>query len=150
MHGLSPAALVRAYLDAMEARDLARAREFLAPGFAMIFPGGRRFTRFEDLIEWARPRYQRVGKRYERFDEAPAGEATVVYCYGTLAGTWPDGSPFEGIRFIDRFTVRDGRLADQMVWNDLAEALLQRTENGGQGTYDISSPSSVRRPLSSE
>jgi hypothetical protein len=46
-----------------------------------------------------------------------------VYCFGTLHGELLDGSPYEGVRFIDRFTVRDGRLADQMVWNDMAEVL---------------------------
>jgi hypothetical protein len=44
-----------------------------------------------------------------------------VYCHGTLQGQWPDGSAFEGIRFIDRFLVQAGRLVRQDVWNDLAE-----------------------------
>ncbi len=39
-----------------------------------------------------------------------------------LAGEWPDGTPFDGIRFIDRFELADGKLARQEVWNDLAEA----------------------------
>jgi hypothetical protein len=34
--------IVRAYLDTMEARDLVRAKRFLAPEFAMTFPGGER------------------------------------------------------------------------------------------------------------
>ncbi len=46
----------------------------------------------------------------------------VVYCYGTLNGEWPDGTQFSGIRFIDRFVVKDGLLEDQRVWNDLAES----------------------------
>ena len=43
------------------------------------------------------------------------------YCFGTLAGEWPDGRAFGGIRFIDCFTVKGGLLVDQTVWNDLAE-----------------------------
>jgi phenylpyruvate tautomerase PptA (4-oxalocrotonate tautomerase family) len=119
-------ALVRDYLAAMEARDLARARRQLADGFVMIFPGGVRLSSLEALVEFARPRYRRVRKIYERFDEAPADDGIVVYCFGTLEGEWPDGTPFAGIRFIDRFTVRDGRLADQQVWNDLAETAARR------------------------
>ena len=38
------------------------------------------------------------------------------------AGEWPDGTAFEGIRFIDRFVVVDGKITDQRVWNDLGEA----------------------------
>lgn len=120
--------LVQAYLTAMEARDLALAQSMLAPGFSMQFPGPVTFTSFAELIDWAKPRYRFVRKTYERFDEtgADAGAAhtvseAVVYCYGTLAGEWPDGGAFGGIRFIDRFTVRGGKLIDQTVWNDLAE-----------------------------
>lgn len=108
---------VRQYLATMERRDLAAAKAMLAPGFFMTFPGGRRFDTLEALVEWARGRYRSARKTYERFDAA----GDVVYCFGTLYGEWPDGKPYSGIRFIDRFTVRDGKLVDQMVWNDLAE-----------------------------
>jgi hypothetical protein len=116
-----PAELVRAYLAAMEARDLPRAEAFLAPGFTMVFPGGARFTALADLVARSRSRYRFVRKTYERFDVAASPDGAVVYCFGTLSGEWPDGTPFADIRFIDRFTVRAGKLADQMVWNDLAE-----------------------------
>jgi hypothetical protein len=96
----------------------------LAPGFAMTFPGGVRLETLEQLVEWARPRYRSARKTYERFDVVPAQDgASVVYCFGTLHGELLSGEPFSGIRFIDRFSVQDGRLADQMVWNDMAEVL---------------------------
>jgi hypothetical protein len=38
-----------------------------------------------------------------------------------LYGVWCDGSAFNGIRFIDRFTITDGKITSQQVWNDLAE-----------------------------
>ena len=73
---------------------LAAAKAFLAPGFFMVFPGGARFDSLENL----------------------------GYCFGTLYGELLDGTPYSGVRFIDRFTVCDGKLVDQMVWNDLPEA----------------------------
>lgn len=116
-------ALVRSYLAAMESRDLPSAQKMLAADFRMEFPGSVRMTTLAELIEWARPRYRFARKTYERFDEAPTDEGTIVYCFGTLAGEWLDGTAFADIRFIDRFTVRDGLLADQKVWNDMAELL---------------------------
>lgn len=116
-------AIVRAYLEAMEARDLATAQGFLGEGFAMVFPGGARFTDLAAMVAWSRPRYRFVKKIYESYEEVFAGDETIVWCRGTLHGEWPDGTPFEGIRFVDRFTVRDGKLIDQAVWNDLAESL---------------------------
>ncbi|HEX6319125.1 MAG TPA: nuclear transport factor 2 family protein [Burkholderiales bacterium] len=116
---MSPEQTVRGYLEAMERRDLAAAKALLAPGFHMVFPGGERFDSLEALVEWARGRYRSARKTYERFDAC--GEA--VYCFGTLQGERLDGTPDSGIRFIDRFTVREGRLVDQQVWNDMGEVL---------------------------
>jgi limonene-1,2-epoxide hydrolase len=119
-----PAQVVRDYLAAMERRDLAAAKAMLAPGFAMTFPGGVRLKTLEQLVEWARPRYRSARKTYERFDVAPAQDgASTVYCFGSLHGQLLSGEAFSAIRFIDRFTVQDGRLVDQMVWNDMAEVL---------------------------
>ena len=81
----------------------------------------RKVVSVSELAAWGAGRYRRVGKRYERFDVAAADDGAIVYCLGTLHGERLDGTPFEGIRFIDRFTVRDGKLVDQLVWNDIAE-----------------------------
>ena len=118
----SPAELVQDFLAAMEARDLERARSFLDKNFEMTFPGGATFGELEELVEWAKPRYKSVRKVYDRFDEAITEQCAVVYCFGTLEGEWPDGSAFAGIRFIDRFSVAEGKLQDQRVWNDMGEA----------------------------
>ncbi|MDO9525124.1 MAG: nuclear transport factor 2 family protein [Gemmobacter sp.] len=115
--GDDPAAVVHTFLTAMEARDLPRAQALLAPGFEMTFPGDRRMKTLTELIEWAAPRYRFVRKTYERFDTS----GNAVYCFGTLAGEWPDGTPFAGIRFIDRFEMSGGLIVRQQVWNDIAE-----------------------------
>ena len=136
-------ALVRSYLEAMEQRDLAAASAMLAPGFRMLFPGGRAFDSLSALVQAARGRYRSANKRYERFDVMVADALTaehgelhsehhsdprsdptcVVYCYGMLYGELLSGETYDNIRFIDRFSVRGGKLIDQMVWNDMAEVL---------------------------
>ncbi len=117
-----PAQLVRDFLTAMEARDLARAQSMLGEGFMMAFPGSGPMTSLQELINWAKPRYNHVAKTYQGFEAMQGlGDVAVVYCRGTLSGEWPDGSPFDGIRFIDRFEVMDGRITRQEVWNDIAE-----------------------------
>ncbi len=136
-------ALVRSYLEAMEQRDLAAASALLAPGFRMLFPGGRAFDSLSALVQAARGRYRSANKRYERFDvliadalatehgelhrehhSDPRSDPTcVVYCYGMLYGELLSGETYDNIRFIDRFSVRGGKLIDQMVWNDMAEVL---------------------------
>ena len=112
---------VKEFLSTMEARDLEGAARYLAPGFTMTFPGDAVFSQLSELITWSKDRYQSVGKKYDRFDECPTPSGAIVYCYGSLYGVWLDGSTFEGIRFIDRFTVEDGKFIDQKVWNDMAE-----------------------------
>lgn len=114
-------ALVRAFLEAMEARDLDTANGYLGVGFQMQFPGTDAMHSLQQLVDWAKPRYRYVRKTYQRFEQALSETGQVVYCYGTLSGEWPDGTPFEGIRFIDRFQFSEGLIVRQDVWNDIAE-----------------------------
>lgn len=117
-----PAEVVRTYLSAMEARDLDSAQSMLGAGFCMTFPGTPPMHSLSAMIAWAAPRYKFVTKAYEGFDALQStGEHAIVYCRGTLSGEWPDGTPFDGIRFIDRFEVTAGLLTKQDVWNDIAE-----------------------------
>ncbi len=130
----TPAAdLVRDFLGEMQRRDLEAARAFLAPDFMMTFPGDVRLKRLEDLVAFGETRYRRVWKTFAGFDEVPGIDEAVVYCHGTLAGEWPDGTSFDGIRFIDRFVVREGKIAGQWVWNDLGEMR-------GGGTASVGRP----------
>lgn len=122
MKNTDPEDVIRAFLNAMETRDLSTAESFLAPEFEMEFPGGGKMHSLNELIEWAKPRYRSVGKRYERFDISDAGDGSAaVYCFGTLEGVWNDGTSFSGVRFIDRFSIAGGKITDQKVWNDLGE-----------------------------
>ncbi|WP_438990494.1 nuclear transport factor 2 family protein [Lentibacter sp.] len=117
-----PTVIVKNYLTAMEARDLAKANAVLGEGFTMTFPGTEPMTTLDELIAWSKPRYKFVTKTYEGFDAMQsAGDASVVYCRGTLQGEYHDDSSFEGIRFVDRFEVIDGKITKQDVWNDMAE-----------------------------
>jgi hypothetical protein len=92
----------------------------------MQFPGRAPMTRLSELLDWAAPRYRFVTKSYHGFDVMAGGDAGgIVYCRGVLAGEWPDGTPFDGIRFIDRFELVDGLIRRQDVWNDIAETRAQ-------------------------
>jgi ketosteroid isomerase-like protein len=113
--------VVRDFLQAMQSGDLAGAQSFLSPDFRMCFPGAVVLHTLQELTAWAAQRYARIGKHYEQFEESWQGDVTVVFCHGSLQGTWLDGGSFEGIRFIDRMEVRSGQITRQDVWNDLAE-----------------------------
>ena len=39
----------------------------------------------------------------------PGHSETIVYNIGTLYGEWPDSTPFQGNRYVDRFVVRGGK-----------------------------------------
>ncbi|WP_425091826.1 nuclear transport factor 2 family protein [Tropicimonas sp. S265A] len=113
--------IVRAFLTALETRNLEQAAHHLAPGCVMTFPGGVRMTRLDDLVAWSKPRYTRIRKAFEGFETLQAADNQVVYCRGTLSGTGTDGRSFDGIRFIDRFEVSGGLITRQDVWNDMGE-----------------------------
>ncbi len=116
-----PAEIVSAFLGAMQDRDLETAKTYLGEGFQMVFPGTEPMREIEELLSWAKDRYRFVTKSTEAIEAFHKDGVAVVYTRGTLSGEWPDGTAFEGIRFIDRFEVRAGKIVDQQVWNDIAE-----------------------------
>jgi hypothetical protein len=124
---LGPAGqLVWDFLTLFAERRYGDANAYLAPGCPMLFPGGVVFTDCRELPKRADTIYRWVKKEFERIDEFETPDGTVVYNYGDLRGEWADGTPFSGIRYIDRFLIRDGRIVDQKVWNDLALAMAAR------------------------
>lgn len=120
-----PAQIVRDYLGAMENRKLETAQAMLAEDFQMVFPATAPMTHLSELIDWSKGRYKFVTKTYDGFDALHSAGVAVVYARGTLAGEWLNGTPFEGIRFIDRFEISGGRILRQDVWNDMGEVRAQ-------------------------
>jgi phenylpyruvate tautomerase PptA (4-oxalocrotonate tautomerase family) len=120
--------VVQRFLDQMQQRDLASAKQWLSDDFCMTFPGGATMHALEELVQWARSRYARVSKVYEQFDQCWRGDSEVVYCFGYLEGQWLDGSEIRNVRFIDRFELVNGKIRRQDVWNDLAEAKQSKQE----------------------
>jgi ketosteroid isomerase-like protein len=122
------AAVVEAFLTALMIPDPDTARQYTAPDFEILFTGKRPMRDPAECAAFNRGRYAWVKKKFERTDVVAGGtpEETVVYQIGTLYGAWPDGTPFEGNRYVDRYVVRHGRIAKMEVWNDSAEILLVR------------------------
>jgi len=124
----SPAAIVDDYLRLLMVPDPDAARRFVAPDLQIRFTGGRAMRDPAECAAFNATRYRWVKKRIERTETVAGGtaEATVVYSLGTLYGEWPDGTPFEGNRYVDRYVVRQGLITQMDVWNDSAEWLLDR------------------------
>lgn len=113
-------AVVEDFLAAVGRGDHAAAARHLADDVVMIFPGGRRYTTLEELATASAPRYRWVDKHrteYEAFRDANGD--LVVWSMGTLYGENNAGVRYDGVRYVDRFRLRDGRIVEQRVWNDL-------------------------------
>lgn len=115
---------VKDYLAASMAPDPVRAATYVAAGFTCRFTGNRLFDTPSGPTSFNAARYKWVKKRIERYDVVPGETETIIYSLGYLHGEWPDGTPFDNNRYIDRFTVRDGLIIDTDVWNDSAEWIL--------------------------
>lgn len=120
------AQIVRDYLDASMKPDPETAATFVGENCVITFTGGRIFDHPSGPTKFNAMRYRWVKKRMDRFDVATGPAGTVVYSVGTLYGEWPDGTAFEGNRYIDRFEVMEGKIVKMDVWNDSAERLLTR------------------------
>ncbi|MCB1997578.1 MAG: nuclear transport factor 2 family protein [Burkholderiaceae bacterium] len=124
----TPAAIVDEYLRLLMIPAPDAARRFVATDLHIRFTGGRAMRDPSECAAFNAGRYRWVKKRIETTETVAGGtpEATVVYSLGTLYGEWPDGTPFEGNRYVDRYVVRNGLITQMDVWNDSAEWLLTR------------------------
>lgn len=125
---LTPAQIVDTYLSLLMIPDPDSARRFVAPDLRIRFTGGREMRDPAECAAFNATRYTWVKKRFERTEVVAGGteDETVVYNIGTLYGQWPDGTPFEGNRYVDRYVLRRGLIVQMDVWNDSAEWLLLR------------------------
>jgi hypothetical protein len=123
-----PAAIVEAYLTAHMIPDPVAAKAYCAADFDITFTGGRKMKDPAEASAFNKGRYKWVKKKFERTETVAGGtpEETVVYNIGTLYGEWPDGTPFSGNRYVDRYVLRHGKIVRMSVWNDSAEILLAR------------------------
>jgi hypothetical protein len=116
--------IVEKFLVASMVPDPDTAARYMADNVQITFTGGRQFTHPRETSAFNAGRYAWVKKKMDRFDVAPSNGETVVYSVGTLYGEWPDGTAFEGNRYVDRFVVRGGKIVKMDVWNDSAERIL--------------------------
>lgn len=114
------------YLQLCEDRNLADANAFLASDVEFVFPGNRKYRSLQEVVDASQTRYAWVRKtriEYAVAERMATNESEyIITSIGTLYGERLDGAAFDGIRYIDVFTVRGGRILRQEVWNDLAEA----------------------------
>ncbi|MCT2581584.1 nuclear transport factor 2 family protein [Actinophytocola gossypii] len=122
MNTATAIAVVEDFLAAMGAGRIDDATRHLAPEPELVFPGGRRYHGLVELTEASAGRYRFVDKHRDSYEtlSTPDGDV-VVYSIGRLFGENAHGVRFDGVRYVDRFRLRDDRIVEQWVWNDLAE-----------------------------
>ena len=118
--------IVERFLVASMVPDPQTAALYISDDLKITFTGGRKYSHPRETAAFNGKRYKLVKKKMERTDVVPGNGETIVYNLGTLYGEWPDGTPFEGNRYVDRFVVRGGKIVQMDVWNDSAERLLIR------------------------
>lgn len=124
----SAAWVVEEFLRLIMVPDPVAAQRWISPQLRILFTGGRHMSHPRECAAFNAQRYAWVKKRFEHTDvvQGASTDTAVVYNTGTLYGAWPDGTPFEGNRYVDRYVVQNGLIVDMQVWNDSAEWMLVR------------------------
>jgi ketosteroid isomerase-like protein len=113
--------LVDRYLSLFMEGKISEAEAMLAPNASLIFPGGAVQTSLSEVAEEVGRLYETIGKTITRTWSAHVGDDIVVTTTGYLFGVSRTFGSFSDVRFIDFFTVRDGRITAQEVINDAAQ-----------------------------
>jgi ketosteroid isomerase-like protein len=121
-------AIVEEFLRIVMIPDPEGARAFMAPDVQIRFTGARVMNDIAGCSAFNAERYRWVKKRFKQTDvvQGANDDEAVVYNIGTLYGEWPDGTPFAGNRYVDRYVLRQGKIVEMEVWNDSAERMLLR------------------------
>ncbi len=124
--------IVNEFLRLIMIPDPVAASQYTSADMQILFTGKRAMREPAECTKFNASRYKWVKKRIERTEtvlfnpDADKAGDTVVYSLGTLYGEWPDGTAFEGNRYVDRYVVRDDLITHMDVWNDSAEWMLVR------------------------
>jgi hypothetical protein len=119
-------AVAQAFLSAINQRDADAAQALLTPGGMLEFPGGTIFERVVDFLQWAQTRYHRAEYTYQAWDVVARAERFIVYAKGTISGELLDGTRFDDVRCMERFTIHEKRVERKEVWSDIADMLRRR------------------------
>ncbi|HEX8361229.1 MAG TPA: nuclear transport factor 2 family protein [Longimicrobium sp.] len=109
---MTPAAIVHAWLAAVNAADADAVLALSAPDIAMIGPRGTA-TGHEVLRGWL----QHAGATFETLATCARGDSVVV----AQRGVWPGGG--DAVEVATRFRVAGGRVAELQRYDGLADAL---------------------------
>ena len=129
---VTAAEVVNEFLRLIMIPDPAAASRYTAADMKILFTGKRAMREPADCTKFNASRYKWVKKKIERTETVISSDVTgtsddsIVYSLGTLYGEWPDGTPFEGNRYVDRYVVKNGLITHMDVWNDSAEWLMVR------------------------
>ena len=117
----SPTTVVKNFLDAMSRRDFATMEKLMAPEFKMTVSGGHVFKHPREFAAQSGKRQKSARKTTDRYDEIPIPNGGVVFAMGSMAREWLNGETYAGVRYIDRFEIKDGKIVDMNVWSDMSE-----------------------------
>lgn len=126
------AEVVNEFLRLIMIPDPVAASRYTSPDLKIVFTGKRNMSAPAECSQFNASRYKWVKKSIECTEvvtpspeQLSRGE-TTIYSLGTLFGEWPDGTAFEGNRYVDRYVVQHGLITHMSVWNDSAEWMLVR------------------------
>jgi len=125
------------YLRVTAERQLHASEEFVAGGVEFIYPTGT-YHSLTEVFAAGERRYRWIRKKHATWDVVEKGDGTVVVVgAGTLFGESRHGRRFDGVRYIDRITFRDGLITRQEVWNDLASCGVLDEEPSDTGRQQL-------------
>ena len=115
--------VVRTFIEAVNERNVEATRAATGPGLTMTFPGNTVMHSIDEFFAWVAGRSPKSAYLYDTIDVLEDGDALVAYACGSVVGETASGLAFSGVRVIDKFVIRNGRVVEKEAWSDMADFL---------------------------
>jgi hypothetical protein len=113
--------VVRAFILAVNERNVEAARAATGPGLKMTFPGNTVMHSIDEFFTWVAGRSPKSAYLYDTVDVLEDRDALVAYASGSVVGETVSGLSFSGVRVIDKFVIRNGKVVEKEAWSDMAD-----------------------------
>lgn len=121
--------VVEQFIKGVNERSAEAVRAVASEQIEMTFPGGLVMRSVEEFFDWLAGRSPRSTYTYDVIDIVTQEDRVVAYAGGRAEGITATGVAFSGVRVMDKFVIREGRVIAKEAYSDMSDFIRQAAQS---------------------